>query len=290
MGRNTTEIRLAMYGLPSLDTGDISISLRFMQKRLSRSLSVVVPACRRGLVQLRSARIWCAGSIFLLSGCASNPFSVATGDAERSAAAEQARHCSAAESADLQRAYRERMLLLETLMDRQRLEYRALSDEVKTLEATFGIGMSRAEAVTYLAEAEILLRRARDDARIDRLRLDSAQDKLADAKSHLDRGNIGAAVFVAHLARRLARVPLADSRDTDEVLRVRSERANLRAGPTLDSRIVAVLDKDAQVYKTAQLGKWILGYTSNWHVGWISNKVLAPKPKSERRLGAGAPG
>lgn len=61
------------------------------------------------------------------------------------------------------------------------------------------------------------------------------------------------------------------------LLRVRVERANLRAGPGLDQAVLRVLKKDVRVAELTRRSKWVEVYLGNQDLrGWIYASLLEP--------------
>ncbi|MDJ0852662.1 MAG: SH3 domain-containing protein [Myxococcota bacterium] len=139
---------------------------------------------------------------------------------------------------------------------------------------------NRADAVSAVAEARIAVDRA---ARAHRWRPDQVQearDKLAEAEIQLESGHTGSTVFFATRAHRIAE-GLND--EAEQVARtastrfVKTRRANLRAGPSMDEPVVETLSADSPVFPERESGDWVLVRTLAGPAGWVHASLLSPR-------------
>ena len=57
---------------------------------------------------------------------------------------------------------------------------------------------------------------------------------------------------------------------------VRSQRVNLRAGPSTDHAVVDVLKESTPVFLERREGSWVLVRTVSGPAGWVHLSLLAP--------------
>ena len=131
--------------------------------------------------------------------------------------------------------------------------------------------------MSQLAGARIQVGRAaqrapwRDDA------IAEARGKLDEAGRQLDAGHTGSAIFFVSRASRIASTLLAEA---DRVGRsagrrfVKGDRVNLRAEPSAESEVLAVLAGQLPVFPESTFGEWSLVRTASGQVGWIHASLL----------------
>jgi hypothetical protein len=135
----------------------------------------------------------------------------------------------------------------------------------------------RADAVSQLAEARIVVERAAKAAPWRRAALAEARGKLDEADRQFQAGHSGSAVFFASRARRSAESLLAEARQVarePELRFVAGRRVNLRSGPSLDAEVLQVLERDTPVFPERDAGEWMLVRTANGPAGWIHAGLL----------------
>jgi hypothetical protein len=135
----------------------------------------------------------------------------------------------------------------------------------------------RADAVSQLAEARIVVERAAKAAPWRRTALAKARDKLDEAERQFQAGHSGSAVFFASRARRSAEGLLAEARQVasePELRFVAGRRVNLRAGPSLGAGVLLVLERDTPVFPERGEGEWMLVRTATGPAGWIHASLL----------------
>ena len=107
--------------------------------------------------------------------------------------------------------------------------------------------------------------------------VDEARTKLDEADRELGAGHIGSAVFFVSRASRIAATLLAEAElvgKTPTTRYVKGGRVNLRAEPTTESPVVAVLPVELPVFPEADTGEWVLVRTVSGKVGWVHASLL----------------
>jgi len=130
----------------------------------------------------------------------------------------------------------------------------------------------RADAVSALAETRIKIARAARGASWSLDRIEEARAKLAEAERQFQRGHTGSAVFFASRARRIADGLIDEAQrvaGTPGAGFVRGERVNLRAGPSTQHEVLAVLVGSTPVFRERRDGDWLMVRTAAGIVGWI---------------------
>jgi hypothetical protein len=166
--------------------------------------------------------------------------------------------------------------------ENERLRADLAAAEAALLEVESGIRGTRrrAEAVSMLAEARIQVDRAAARAPWRASSSAEAREKLAEAERQLAQGHFGSAVFfisratriaggIDAEAKRVARSPGARS--------VRPRRANLRAEPSTESTVLAVLAGRTPVFVELSDAGWTLVRTVDGQVGWLREDLLAAR-------------
>jgi len=184
---------------------------------------------------------------------------------------------------ELSRA-RERNDRLERKVQRMQNDLSDAEDVLVSLESGLKGLHTHADAVSALADARIVLERAARRApwRADRIK--EARAKLAEAERHIEAGYYGSAVFFTARGRRMAQDALAEARrfrDDDDTRYVRPGKANVRRGPAMDERVVAVLGRGLPVTVQERSAGWCRIVTPRGEAGWIYGDLLAkdmPKP------------
>jgi hypothetical protein len=184
---------------------------------------------------------------------------------------------SEADPAVYRRADADRMKLLELEVDRLRVDLTAAEQALVAVESGMRGGQTRAEAVSMLAEARIEVDRAGKRAPWRAEAVDEARAKLDEADRELGAGHIGSAVFFVSRASRIAATLLAEAElvgSTPTTRYVKGGRVNLRAEPTTESSVVAVLPVELPVFPEADAGEWVLVRTVSGKVGWVHASLL----------------
>ena len=175
------------------------------------------------------------------------------------------------------RADADRMKLLELEVDRLQADLRAAEQALVAVESGMRGGQTRAEAVSMLAEARIAVDRARRRAPWRAEAVAEAREKLDEADRELGAGHIGSAVFFVSRASRIAATLLAEAElvgNTPTTRYVSGDRVNLRAEPTTESPVVAVLPVELPVFPETEAGEWVLVRTVSGKVGWVHASLL----------------
>ncbi|MCH7600982.1 MAG: SH3 domain-containing protein [Myxococcales bacterium] len=136
---------------------------------------------------------------------------------------------------------------------------------------------TRANAVSELAEARILVKRAAQRASWRTKETSEAQSKLAEAERQVQQGNPGAALFFVYRARRIAELGLLEAktvRSQPDTFFVVGDRVNLRAGPTTSDRVLRVLASDTPVFVERSKDEWFLVRVISGSAGWIHKSLV----------------
>jgi hypothetical protein len=169
------------------------------------------------------------------------------------------------------------MKLLELEVDRLRADLEAAEQALVAVESGMRGGQTRAEAVSMLAEARIEVDRASKGAPWRAEAVGEARAKLDEADRELAAGHIGSAVFFVSRASRIAATLLAEAElvgKTPTTRYVKGARVNLRAEPSTESSVVAVLPLELPVFPEADAGEWVLVRTVSGKVGWVHASLL----------------
>lgn len=182
-----------------------------------------------------------------------------------------------ADAAVYRRADADRMKLLELEIERLEADLRAAEQALVAVESGMRGGQTQAEAVSMLAEARIEVDRAGKRAPWRADVVGEAGGKLDEAERELAAGHIGSAVFFVSRASRIAATLLAEAElasKTPTTRYVNGDRVNLRAEPTTESQVVAVLPTELPVFPEADTNEWVLVRTVSGKVGWIHASLL----------------
>ena len=203
---------------------------------------------------------------FLGSGCAAPP------PEPHSSAAPPLKDIVVYHRAEADRAER---LTLE--VSRLRDDLQRAEEALVEVESGLRGSLTRANAVSALAEARILTQRAAEQApwRVDEI--GEAQDKLSEADIQVQRNNPGAALFFVYRARRIAELALLEAkviREKHDAYFVSGARVNLRAGPTTEDRVLTVLTQKTPVFRERQEGDWLLVRVVSGSAGWVHRSLL----------------
>ncbi len=182
------------------------------------------------------------------------------------------------EAAVYERAQAERNEYFEREVERLRADLAQAEASIVALESGLRAPHSRADAVSAVAEARIALDRVAKRVPWRSQRVAEAYEKLAEADRQLGSNHIGAAIFFASRAERITEALRLEARQVavwEERRVIRAARVNLRSGPSRDSDIVEVLDRDTPVYLERTLSKWLLVRTPDGRVGWVHASLIA---------------
>jgi hypothetical protein len=234
------------------------------------------PGARRaGLAAL------CAATGIALCGCAGLEGVAWPWQGFDSGSGERAGHVSELEHADVYRsAQAERVAYLEREVERLRADLRQAEESLVAIESGLRGVHTRADAVSLLAEARIEVDRAGRNIVWRPERMREAHAKLDEAERQLQAGHAGSSVFFASRAQRIAQnlndEALKLARD-DSARFVKTERANLRTGPSTEHDVVETLEEATPVFAERQRGDWVLVRTLGGPVGWIHTSLLRPR-------------
>jgi hypothetical protein len=161
----------------------------------------------------------------------------------------------------------------------ERLQADLATAEAALVEAESGLAgtHTRADAVSSLAVARIQVERAASRAPWRVVEIEDASAKLAEAERQLDEGRFGAALFFVYRARRVAESILREAelvRKNGNARVIDGRRVNLRAGPSTDQPILAVLAVGTPVFPQARQGDWVLVQVSSGPAGWVHRSLL----------------
>jgi hypothetical protein len=239
-----------------------------------------------------------AGPAFLLlallasAGCATEPLSADDArdarleqiaslkqelEQERRSRADAEQHAGELESQLAQ--IQERVHGLQREQERLRADLVDAELTLVLVESGLEAHRSRADAVSLLADARIVLGRAERAAPWRESILTEAREQLRSAEDQLEAGHIGAAVFFTTRARRIADNVLRETDDfigAEGVLAVRTARANLRQGPSMNYRVLRVLEEDTPLLPRTHSGNWVQVLTPQGDLGWIYGELVSP--------------
>lgn len=140
---------------------------------------------------------------------------------------------------------------------------------------------TRADAVSALADARIVVTRAAHQAPWRRASIERAREKLAEAERHIEEEYFGSAVFFTVRGRRIAEEILSSARslrDDPDTRYVSVDRANVRAHASMNADIVTVLEQGTPVQIRGKNENWVQIVTLDNEGGWIHRSLLAIEP------------
>ena len=214
-----------------------------------------------------------AAAALLASGCAQRGAAPAPAPPPPSEPAA----ATAPDPAVYRRADADRMKLLELEVERLQADLRSAEQALVAVESGMRGGQTRAEAVSMLAEARIAVDRAARRAPWRADAVAEARAKLDEADRELGAGHIGSAVFFVSRASRIAATLVEEAElveKTPTTRYVNGGRVNLRAEPTTESTVVAVLPTNLPVFPEDDAGEWVLVRTVSGKVGWVHASLL----------------
>lgn len=165
--------------------------------------------------------------------------------------------------------------------ERLRADIRDAEQALVSLESGLKGMHTRADAVSALADARILVDRAAQQAPWRRDSIERAREKLAEAERHIEEDYLGSAVFFTARGRRLAEEVLAQAqalREDDSTLFVRPDRANVRLQPSVEAEVVVVLQRGTPVTVRGREDGWAQIVTRDDSGGWIFGRLLSEEP------------
>lgn len=165
--------------------------------------------------------------------------------------------------------------------ERLRADIRDAEEALVTLESGLKGLHTRADAVSALADARIVVTRAARQAPWRKSSIELAREKLAEAERHIEEEYFGSAVFFTVRGRRIAEEALELARELrkDPSARfVRVNRANVRAGSSTDTPVVTVLEQGTPVHARGEDRDWIQIVTPDDQGGWIHGNLLTTEP------------
>ncbi len=175
------------------------------------------------------------------------------------------------------RAEEQRNERLQREVERLRADLKQAEDVLLGNQNGNDAGVSRANAVSALAEASIRLERAATRAPWRRPELGEARGRLEEADRQLQAGHAGAAAFFASRAARMADSLIREANSavrTKNTLWVNAPRLNVRDGPSTGHRVLAVLPRNAPVFEEKVDGNWALVRTPSGVLGWVYRPML----------------
>jgi hypothetical protein len=165
---------------------------------------------------------------------------------------------------------------LEREVTRLRADLAEAEQALVAAESGLSASYTRADAVSAVAEARIAVERAAAEHPWCELAAE-ARTKLVASEAQLEEDHLGAAVFLATRAQRMADGSLADGRAAlrdEEALRVTASRVNLRNGPSLEHDVQRVLVAGTPVYPEGRDGEWLRVRTLRGRVGWLHGSLV----------------
>ncbi len=177
------------------------------------------------------------------------------------------------------RAETHRAELLERELTRLRADLRRAEETLVAVESGLRSRQGRADAVSALAQAHIEVERAAQQGPWRGAEIAEARSKLDEADAQIREGHFGAGLFFVYRASRLAALVSEEARQVRELPGasfVDGSRVNLRAGPSTNDQVVAVLTRGTPVFAEAEEAGWVLVRTTAGPVGWIHRDLLRP--------------
>jgi hypothetical protein len=175
------------------------------------------------------------------------------------------------------RAEAERLEFFEREIARLREDLARAEASIVAMESGLRGSQSRADAVSALAEARIALDRVSRRVPWRKDRVEEARTKLAEAQHQLDLDHVGAAVFFASRAQGITESLSQEAKLVSAwpgLRVVAGERVNLRAGPSVQQPVLAVLAHETPVLPERGEGDWTLVRTPSGQVGWVHAPLL----------------
>ena len=176
------------------------------------------------------------------------------------------------------RAEADRALFLDREVERLRRDLESAEKALVAVESGLGSSYTRATAVSALAEARISLQRAEAELPYLPEVVAEARAKLERADSQLAEGHLGAAIFFATRAQRIAQSAVDDARDASQrpdAHFISGDRVNLREGPSLGHAVAGQLHRGTPVFPERSRDEWLLLRTVRGRVGWVHASLVS---------------
>lgn len=181
------------------------------------------------------------------------------------------------------RAEAERIEFFEREIARLRDDLAKAEASIVAMESGLRGSQSRADAVSALAEARIALDRVSRTVPWRHDRVEEARAKLEEARRQLDADHIGSAVFFASRAQGITETLHVEAQLVSGWpgrRLVGAPRVNLRAGPSREHPVLAVLVEETPLLLERKQEDWALVRTPAGQVGWVHAPLLEnPKPE-----------
>ena len=184
------------------------------------------------------------------------------------------------DAAVYRRAESQRIEYLEREVERMRADLRQAEEAMIYLESGMRGEHTRADAVSTVAGARVAVESACERAPWRSTDCDEARGKLEEAERQIQRQRMGAAIFFASRAQRIADDVTGEARVVARMgnaLFVRGARVNLRSGPSMEDTILRVLTRSTPVFQERRDGEWVLVRTHAGRVGWIYGALLGSR-------------
>ncbi len=175
------------------------------------------------------------------------------------------------------RAETDRADQLSREVARLRADLHRAEEALVKVESGMRGSYTRANAISALAEARILVRRAAQRTPWRTAETLEAEKKLEEAERQVQQGSPGAALFFVYRARRIAELGLLEAKAVSEqpdAYFVVGSRVNLRAGPTTDDRVLRVLGKATPVFGERRQDDWMLVRVISGSAGWVHQSLI----------------
>jgi len=166
---------------------------------------------------------------------------------------------------------------LEMEIDRLRADLAQAEATMLATDSDVRAARNRATAVSIMAEARIAVERAQEIVKWRPAELLEAQSKLVEAEKQLTGGHPPAAVYFASRGQRIAQSLINEAKlveQSPETRFVRSGTLNLRAGPSIEDRVVRTLKHGTPVFEQRRRGDWARVRTLSGELGWVHGSLL----------------
>ena len=174
-------------------------------------------------------------------------------------------------------ALKQQVEQLNRTVRRLRRDVSEAEEALVSAESGLSQEVTRADGVSVLAEARILVQRAGTIAPWREKIVTEARAKLEEADHQIKEENFGAALFFCGRAERLAKGLIEEGRAIEaagNVSWIVAKRVNLRAGPSTGFPVVAVLTSQTPVFRQRESRKWTLVRTPRGELGWVFEALL----------------
>jgi hypothetical protein len=181
------------------------------------------------------------------------------------------------DAAIYEKADEARTKFYEREAERYRADLEEAEASIVAIESGLRGELSRADAVSAVAEARIAVDRSADAAPWRAEQIREAREKVEEADRQLREGRIGSAIFFASRARRVSQDLLEESSLVASSRNVRfviGRRVNLRDGPSTETPVLTVLLRGEPVFSERAEDSWQLIRTPAGRVGWVHRSLL----------------